>query len=291
MLKFEKVVENIYLLRTPFSTLWTGVTLLTGEKNFLIDSGAEEPEAYILPALREMGMEIHDIDYLLNTHCHGDHIGGHHSLVSRHGLRVATIDVGVEPLRDPAANAVRIRTKFPADSPAPQSWLKGVLADVVLRDGEVLENRLKVFSTPGHDRDCVCFYDIPTKTVISGDSIQGNGTPTQGIGFYQSLQDYTDSIERLKREEIDNILCGHEYDGIGDVISGRGNVRKALSYCSDRVQVYEEEVRSCLARGMTGEREIAAELIRKIGCGMPDRLFLAMYTVQEHIKHIKEKEQ
>ena len=286
MPKFEEILDGIYLLKIPFSIVWTGVVLIKGEKTFLIDSGSEEPEKYLIPALEEIGVKLEDIDWLLNTHCHGDHITGHHTLVNKYGMKTATIDAGCEPLRNPAANAVRIRTKFPEFSPAPQSWLKGVEADVVLKDGELLEGRMQVIHTPGHDNDCVCWFDTKTKTLITGDSLQANGTPTQGIGFYQSLEKYAATLEKLDKTDIENIICGHEYDGIGDVILGKEKATAALDYCTELVKVYQQEIEKIAKEEELPADKIAVKLIGKIGCGMPDSLFLALYTVTEHLKTI-----
>lgn len=287
MLHFEQAAENIYYIKTPFSIVWSGVVLIIGEKNFLVDSGADEPEKYLIPALRGMGMELGDIDYLLNTHCHGDHIGGHHTLVTKYGLKVATFAGGSRQMENPAENAVRIRTRFPEHSPAPQSWLKGVKPHVVLEDGDILENRLKVISTPGHDMDCVCWYDIPTKTIICGDSLQANGTPTQGIGFYQDLGAYRNSLKRLQGEDIENILCGHNYDGIGDLICGKENVKKAFDYCMERTETYGNLLWQYYEEGEHDSVNLAKRLINEVGCGMPAQLFLPLYTVTEHLKEIK----
>ncbi len=287
MYEFEEVVKDIYVMKAPFSIVWTGVTLVKGEKFFLIDSGANAPEDYIIPALDKLGIKPSDIDYLLNTHCHGDHITGHYDLVTKYALRTATFKGGVSALSDPGSNAIRIRTKFPEHSPAPQSWLKGVNPDIILDDGEVLEGRLRVISTPGHDRDCVCWYDIPTKTLITGDSLQGNGTPTQGIGFYQSLPDYEATIKRLIGEDIENIVLGHEYDGLGDFIIGKENVKKALLLCKTLTEKYEALIRSYIIEdGMTDNAAIAVRLINEVGCGMPEKLFLPLYTVTEHRKKL-----
>lgn len=284
--KFEKVVDGIYVLKIPFSVVWTGVILVTGEKNFLIDSGSEPPEKYLIPALGEMGMSLDDIDWLLNTHCHGDHITGHYDLVDKYGLKVATFEGGAGALTDPASNAVRIRTKFPEYSPAPQSWLRGVVPTKLLADGEILEGRLQVIHTPGHDHDCVCWYDIPTKTIITGDSLQGNGTPTQGIGFYQSLSEYLSSLGKLASVDIDNIILGHDYDGIGGVVLGKENSREALLYCGKMVVMYDKLVRQYLSEGLSDPAEMATRMINEIGCGMPEKLFLALYTVTNHLNKI-----
>lgn len=284
MPKFEEIVKGVFLLKMPFSIVWTGVVLIKGEKNFLIDSGSEEPEKYLIPALEDIGVKIEDIDYLLNTHCHGDHITGHYSLGNKYGLKTVVIDVSYETLKNPAENAVRIRTKYPKFSPPPQSWLKGVEADVVLKDGQLLENRLKVIYTPGHDNDCVCWYDVQTKTLITGDSIQANGTPTQGIGFYQSLEKYSNTLVKLECEDIENIICGHDYNGIGSVIFGKENVKACLKYCKGIVEAYQKEIDEMVENEGLTDVEIACRLINKLGCGMPENLFLALYTVNEHLK-------
>ncbi|MBP3359406.1 MAG: MBL fold metallo-hydrolase [Clostridia bacterium] len=291
MLEFEKINDEIFLLRVPFSTVWTGVIIIndtSNGKNYLIDSSNDNPEKFIIPALGRIGIKPEDIDYLLNTHCHGDHIGGHSVMAKKYGIKVATYANGAARLENPAENAVRIRTKFPNHSPNPQSWLKGVKADIVLEDGEVLGNRLKLIHTPGHDDDCVCWYDLPTRTVISGDSIQANGTPTQGIGFYQSLDDYMKSLDTLCKYDIENIIAGHDYDGIGDVIIGKEKVSEALSVCRDYVKKYDKYIREKYNGGETDAAKIAVELINEMGCGMPKHLFLALYTVTEHIRIIRE---
>ena len=284
MYEFSEPVKGIYVLKAPFSTVWTGITLVKGEKNFLIDSGADAPEVYLIPALKKIGLEITDIDYLLNTHCHGDHITGHSDLVTKYGLKVATFEGGVTALTEPAKNAVRIRTKFPENSPAPQSWLRGVNPDVVLKDGEELCGRLRLIHTPGHDMDCVCWYDVITKTLITGDSLQANGTPTQGVGFYQSLELYEKSLEKLSELDIENILLGHEYDGLGDFILGKENVQKALETCKSTVEQYDRLITSYISEGMSDNVEIAKRLINEVGCGTPEWLFLPLYTVTEHRK-------
>ena len=58
MLRFEELYPDIYLLKVPFSGLWTGVVLVTGEENCLIDSGAKDTDVdqLILPALAELNL-------------------------------------------------------------------------------------------------------------------------------------------------------------------------------------------------------------------------------------------
>ena len=285
--EFEDVLPSTFLLKVPFGPVWTGIILIKGEKNILIDSSHLEPEYYLIPALEKLGMKISDIDWLLNTHVHGDHIGGHHSLVTKYGLKTATIETSADALRDPVKVAIRVRTRFPKNSPAPQSYLKGVEPDKVLAEGELLEGRFYALATPGHDDDCLTWVDTKTGTAFTGDSIQANGTPTQGVGFYRDKNAYLGSLDKLSEEKLENIVCGHDYDGIGVVFKGNEEVAAALRYCIDRVELYDSKVKEYVTSGMTVEDEpvaMALKLIGEVGCGMPDQLFLALHTVSEHLK-------
>lgn len=283
MALFEQMAENLYLLKIPFGPVWTGVVLLTGEENILIDSGAtaQDVDACLVPALREMGLSLENIAYLANTHSHGDHIGGHSRLRQLGVQKVVSYAGGQNKVEDPVPYAIATRTRFPAYSPAPQCYLQGVHVDVVLEAGAVLADRLQLIHTPGHDDDCVCWLDIPTGTIITGDSLQANGTICQGVGFYKSLPDYLYTLDKLENTPIQNILCGHDYAGIGYWIAGEAEVKKALAYCRERVDAYHRFV---CERKNENPAAIAQALIQQLGCGMPERLFMALYTVTQHLE-------
>ena len=290
---FEEVLPDTYLLKVPFGPVWTGIILVRGETNVLIDSSHLEPERYLIPALADLlGLKPSDIGWLLNTHVHGDHIGGHHALVARYGLKTATLASAADALRDPVKVAIRVRTRFPRNSPPPQSYLKGVEPDRLLAEGELLAGRFRALATPGHDDDCLTWIDTQTNTAFTGDSLQGNGTPTQGIGYYRSLPAYRATLAKLAAANLSNIVCGHAYDGIGDVVRGERAVADALAYSAARVRLYGERIRAYVADGVPVEDEpvtLARKLIGEVGCGMPDALFLALHTVSEHLKEIKEE--
>ncbi len=286
---FEEVLPGTFLLKVPFGPVWTGIILVRGEKNFLVDSSHLEPERYLIPALAELGMKPGDINWLLCTHVHGDHIGGHHSLHEKYGVKVATLDSTADALRDPVKVAIRVRTHFPKNSPPPQSYLKGVEPDKLLAEGELLEGRLRAIAAPGHDDDCLVWIDTKTGTAFTGDSLQANGTVCQGIAFYRDLAAYRQTLAKLAKENIENIVCGHDYDGIGSVLRGKANVAAALRYSEERVKLYAERIAAYLKDGVPVESEpvsLAEKLIREVGCGVPEKLFLALHTVSEHLKEL-----
>lgn len=286
---FEEILPDTWLLKVPFGPVWTGVVLVRGEQNVLIDSAHLDPDRYLIPALADIGVKPQDIDWLLNTHVHGDHIGGHAALVEKYGLKTATLDAAADALREPAKVSIRVRTRFPKNSPAPQSSLKGVEPVRTIKEGEILAGRFCAISTPGHDDDCLTWVDLKTNTAFTGDSLQGNGTPCQGVAFYRSLPDYRRTLGKLAEKKFDNIVCGHVYGGIGDVIKGKEAVAAALEYCASRPKVYREKIAEYVSSGVPSEEEpvaLARKLIGEEGCGMPESLFLALHTVSEHLKEM-----
>ena len=287
MSKFERIVDDIYLLKIPFGPVFTGVVLIDGDEKLLVDSGATsaDVDAILLPALKRKNIKLEDIT-LLCTHTHGDHIGGHARLGELGVGKIVCYEASKPKLENPVKYAIQTRTRFPEFSPAPQTFLKSVRPDKTVKDGELIAGRLRLIATPGHDDDCVAFLDEKTGTLITGDSLQANGTVCQGIAFYKSLKDYKATLKKISKLPLNAILCAHDYDGIGAFIGGKDAVRHALEICAKRIGVYSEFI--ALHKDLPTNK-IAEELIKKEGCGTPDHLFMAMYTVNEHLNEEKEK--
>ena len=288
MAEFEKIADEVYLLKIPFGPVWTGVILIDGEKKILIDSGAtgKDVDGILVPALEKRGLGVRDLDVLTCTHTHGDHVGGHKRLEELGVSCIAAFEGSVKKLHDPVFWAVKTRTRFPEYSPAPNTSLSPVRVDRSLKDGDILGGRLRLIHTPGHDDDCVCFLDEKTGVLFTGDSLQGNGTICQGVAFYKDLPAYERSLICLKPLAVSAILCGHDYAGIGALIRGKEAVQNALAYCEERVKIYREFIQK---RKEKDPAALAEELIEKEGCGMPDKLFMALYTVTEHLKELEKE--
>ena len=72
-------------------------------------------------------------------------------------------------------------------------------------------------------------------------------------------------------------------------MTGREAVADALRYCVERVKVYGARIADYVKEGLPVEEEpvtLAKRLIRDEGCGMPEKLFLALHTVSEHLKEV-----
>ncbi len=122
----------------------------------VIDPGGHPKR--ILKAIEESGLAIR---YVLNTHCHFDHMGANAALVDATGAPLA-----LHPAEVPILQARGGASWFGVpvkESPMP---------DVELEDGQVLEAgtlRFQVLHTPGHSPGGVTFYLNHDGVAFDGD--------------------------------------------------------------------------------------------------------------------------
>lgn len=129
---------------------------LTG-KGVLVDPGADGPEIYRW--VRQKGVEI---EYILLTHGHVDHIGAVDELRELTGAKVGIQAQDAEMLTDGRKN---LSSYF-----GPALVLKP--ADMFLDDGQIIkvgELEITVLTTPGHSEGSVCF--LTPDGVLSGDTL------------------------------------------------------------------------------------------------------------------------
>lgn len=286
MKQFEEIVPGIKLLKSPFGANWSGIVLLTGEENILIDSGANQEvvDDCLIPALKKEGLTLNDIHMLVSTHCHGDHIGGHYRIRELSAVKIAVYQGSIDKINKPLEYAKIIRSVFKPFSPEPPKVLHGVEPDILVADNEVVLGRLHLIHTPGHDDDTVCWLDKKTATLISGDSLQGCGADGAGLAFYQDLDAYVLSLKKLMAKDIKNIVTGHAYAPYGPCALGPEAAKSYLENCLAVTIRYDRFIKECLANGETSGQVIARKLIDSEKRHVPEYLFLALYTIVAHIK-------
>jgi len=293
MPEFARLRPNIYRLQVPFGASWTGVMLVRGPENVLIDSAAQavDVDEYILPALQKLGLSLEQIDCLACTHCHGDHVGGHARIRALcPSIRVACFEGSREKLADPLKYSRLIRAAFPPHSPEAPAALRGVAADRLLKDGESLTPFLRLVATPGHDSDTVCWLDTRDNTLITGDSLQLNGTESQGTALVMDLKGYRASLKKLSSLSVDCILAGHDYLPLGDRADGPEAVKAYLDACGDCIDQYEAFLKARWAAGDRDPADLAVQLIHHIGGIVPKFLFLPLFTVTQILQSLQQEE-
>lgn len=243
MAEFQRINENIFYLLPSDGD--GAITFVTGKNNFLIDSGSSDKviTEELAPALRKIGYNFRNIDYVVFTHCHPETIGGAHKLREyTSNAYFLAHPKQIDKLRNPTFYAVKIYEPC-ADYAPPFREVRGVFVDGLISDDNIIFNDIRPIFTPGHDDDCICWYHIPTKTLISGDTVQGNGTEKTGIAFYLSLFDYRETLASLESLGISNILCSSKMKGLDSVILTPEKCRQALRYSYDITDKYDDFVR------------------------------------------------
>lgn len=126
-------------------------------KGAVIDPGADA--SLILDKIKTLGIEL---QYILLTHTHYDHIGAVAELKRATGAKLAVSEKDAAGLTDG-----RLNLSAYGGSP-----VEAVEADILLKDGDELrlgEQTIRVLSTPGHTRGGVCF--LCGGELFSGDTL------------------------------------------------------------------------------------------------------------------------
>jgi glyoxylase-like metal-dependent hydrolase (beta-lactamase superfamily II) len=155
--------------------------------------------------LREVGLSAEDIDLVIVTHAHPDHMEA------------------VEMFAKPTLFAMGLdEINFMRDMAEQYRGDPGVLEpDCFLQEGElkVGRNTFQVVLAPGHSPGSICLYWPEQKVLFTGDVVfnQGIGRTDLPGGDGRLLQE---SIRRLAALDAEYLLSGH-----GEIISGAENVR------------------------------------------------------------------
>ncbi len=204
--KFEQVAENVVLLCDKMFPLY----LITGERNFLMDSGVttrgEDFFQRITRTLTELtGDESAGIDTLLLTHSHWDHAGAAYYLQSKFDFDVLGSHRTVELLaKDKVIGFIdRLNRDYKkmCNDTSDRSFgrltkMRGVgEGDKIPVSGD---RYFDVFATPGHTKCSTSYLLQPEGVLFPGDA---SGVLEQTGGFkplfLSSYTNYTDSIRKL----------------------------------------------------------------------------------------------
>jgi glyoxylase-like metal-dependent hydrolase (beta-lactamase superfamily II) len=223
---------------TPFAVGRVNVFLIEDEPLTLVDAGPNSGTSFdeLQRGVRGLGHELEELELVILTHQHIDHLGLVGIVASHSGADVATIDAAVPFVEnyseeaaedDEFALRLMLRHGIPEDvatalrtvSMTFRAW--GSKADVtrVLHDGEVLDFRdrkLEVCFRPGHSPSDTVFHDSERRMLIAADHllkrISSNPLitrPPGGSERRQALVEYMESLEKTRAMELDLVLPGH----------------------------------------------------------------------------------
>jgi glyoxylase-like metal-dependent hydrolase (beta-lactamase superfamily II) len=262
---FEQVHDRIYRLPCPFEG--GGVVnlyLLRGAQTAIVDTGVlGTPTNDLTPALASLGLSLGDVQWVINTHGHMDHLGGNAELKEA-GAEIALHREDLERATSNRAHVENSGRRLASLGlaellPAREASLLRLLGrevgvDRILEDGDTVELgadlRLQVVHTPGHTRGSVCYWWEAAGVLITGDSVQIRGSRAGGMPVIEDAVGYAGSLKRVGEIGARTLLMAHSFKGAnGDLgpVAREERVAEVLRESSAVDQALTEAVKAARA--------------------------------------------
>ena len=180
--------------------------LLTGrDRTVLVDSGyGRDANA----TLEKVSVELagRPLDWLVNTHCHSDHMGGNAAVRRAHACRLSL------PI-DEAALIEAWDEQTLWLSYADQRCERFEFDDTIAT-GDVLDwgdLRWRTIAAPGHDMGALMFHCEEEGLLITGDALweNGFGVLLPGPGREERLAATRSTLELISRLDVHTVIPGH----------------------------------------------------------------------------------
>jgi glyoxylase-like metal-dependent hydrolase (beta-lactamase superfamily II) len=287
---------------TPFAVGRVNCYLLEDEPLTLVDTGPNSGKSLdeLTRQLSALDRSLEDIELVILTHQHIDHLGLVEIIASRSGAEVAAIDVVVPfvenfgddiELEDRFAAGLMLRHGIPEDvvialrsvSRSFRAWGARAQVSRPLRDGEVLRLRdraLEVQHRPGHSPSDTLFWDSERGILLCADHLIGHissnpliSRPLDGSDERpRALMDYLASLRRTRELPARILLPGH-----GEPITDhRGLIDERFAHHDRRA----EKIYGLVAERPRTAYEIAQELWGNVAV---TQAFLTLSEVLGHI--------
>jgi glyoxylase-like metal-dependent hydrolase (beta-lactamase superfamily II) len=271
---------------TPFPVGPVNCWLLRGDPLTLVDAGPNTPEALaaLEAGLAGHGLRLEDIELLVLTHQHSDHVGLVATIRARSGCRVAGHELLAGYVADVEAALIAEEEweerllLFHGTSPERvEAFLAiardrrpyggaGAALDLQLAEGDVVEAgglRLRVTLRPGHSPTDTLFVDDASGSALAGDHLIAHissnplvhrppAAAADPSTRPSSLLAYLDSLGRTSAEELAVLHTGHG-----------ASVTDYRPLIAERIRLHHrraDQVHAALADGPRSASELSAVL-------------------------------
>jgi len=179
----------------------SNIYLVIGSRTALIDTGTGSENSRNIAKIKEV-LEGRDLDMIILTHFHIDHIGGLKDMQDVFGAE-AFAGSGDAPFIESGDPAYTLSGWFGIDLEHTEV--------TELMEGDVMdlgEHRLRVINTPGHTCGGICLYDEVTHSLFSGDTVFGSGIGRTDFPT-GSEKELRNSLKKLSGIDIGKLYPGH----------------------------------------------------------------------------------
>ena len=212
----------------------------------LIDSGLHGGLPALKQAFEELGIARSDLDFLLLTHEHMDHVGNNGWLKAETGCKILGHHARADRVADNMLNARTIVHAFPEGEQFDLNteyldWMgptEGPIEEFI-KDGDVIDLgggvALEVVEVLGHSMCEVGFFELSTKTLVLADPLLPPFNPVLYLYEDPNVMRATfDKIEKfLIERDVQSVLLAH--DDVKTVVESQ----KLVDDCRRRVDKVE----------------------------------------------------
>lgn len=187
--EYSQRLNNVHLI--VGDGLCSNIYVIGLEKITIIDAGIGNWMNPIFPQLNLIGAKVKNIDEIILTHAHHDHVMGVFLILEK-----------VKP---------KVFVHF-----EDTKYIASRLGDnlVKVKDGDKIDSdqgKLEVYWTPGHTVGSMCLYQREKKILYSGDTVFPDGGFGRFDGESGSLNSIINSIKKLSNLDIEVMLPGHGF--------------------------------------------------------------------------------
>ena len=207
-----KISPNLhaFLWTSPSANNCNTYLLRSAAKRILVDPGHAAHFDHVRLGLQELGMSMDDIDLVICTHAHPDHLEA--VTLFQDPQSLFTLHPAEWRLVEEMAAYLRSTMNFDPDQLAPDFFLK----EGELKIGDIT---LNIYHTPGHSPGSISVHWPAEGALFTGDVIFNNGLGRTDLpgGNGEQLKD---SIRKLSAIDAQWLLSGH-----GEPVSGPDAVK------------------------------------------------------------------
>ena len=258
-----KITNHIHQLRIEFEIpiapdksidRFVHAFLIVGHKIHLVDSGVSDAYPAIESYIKQIGRDISEVENLLLTHSHPDHIGAAKPIselsnchISAHAAEVMMIeDVDFQCSVRPV--------------PGFQKLVAGsVPVDHVISDGDEIkleENlTIRVLHTPGHSAGSVSYYLVEENVLFTGDAILLPGE----IPIFDDPLIYFKSLEKIEQQNVECLLSAWDGPRLTD------SIPDLLFKSREYISIIRNAAKKVASKSTDRELKFCLEVLSELG--------------------------
>ncbi len=243
------------------------VLLKSRDGHVLVDSGYGRHAPLTLALLRTArGLGGEPLAWLVNTHCHSDHIGGNAAIAAHYGCPIAIPE-------GEAAAVLRWDERALLLGYADQTVERFAFASVLVPGSSHVWGDLEwlALAAPGHDMGALVFYNPEHGILISGDALwqQGFGLVMPPAIDPAALPATRRTLEMLAALEVRMVIPGHG-EPFGDVHAALDRAfRRLASFEADPLRAARYALKALLSFTLLDRRRLPlagmAEYVERVG--------------------------